>query len=531
MLRGAALIFAALCIAPFLVIAGAWFLPISSETVSAWQHVVQFLLADYITDTMLLGLGVAFTAVVVGVSTAWVSTRFSFFGESVLLFAMILPLAVPAYVSAYAYGWLFEYAGPLQTLIRDLTGWQKNDYYFPQFRNLGGSIVVIGFSTVPYVYLLARTAFLTQPLEWWQAASSMGSNSSSFFWRVALPAARPFIFAGGLMALMEALADIGTVTIMNVQSFGAGIYRSWFYLGEPLVAARLAAVLFIFVFFLMIIEAFNRRRQRFSSILQNHQNKKIKLSPFKSFAAFLLCSLPVVVGFLIPVLVLFRLLSYNKVFSFEMLNLDYIWHTLRLGGLSGLIVAIVALIMTVAERFYPKGWLRYFTGLANLGYAVPGAILAVGLMLLFGWLQKNLFPQTFITGTILALLVSYVVRFLATAYHPLQSGFTRIPQEFDQASAALGKNNFVTFFRVQLPLLWLSLCVAFLVVFLDTVKELSATLILRPFDVKNLAIVAFEFASDDRHVEAAPYALILIGISTMAVFILFRLYDKLKVYR
>lgn len=531
MLRTAALIFAALCIAPFVVIVTAWLMQVSPETAQAWQHVVKFLLTDYIIDTLLLGLGVAFTAVVVGVATAWISARFSFFGQSVLQFAIILPLAVPAYIAAYAYGWLFEFAGPIQTVIREITGWQKADYYFPQFRNLGGAIIVIGFSTVPYVYLLARTAFLTQPLEWWQAASSMGSSSKNFFWRVALPAARPFIFAGGLMALMEALADIGTVTIMGVQSFGAGIYRSWFYLGEPLVAARLAAVLLVFVFFLMAVEAFNRRRQRFSAIVQNYEIQKIQLRGVKSFFAFLICLLPVLIGFIIPILVLLRLLSYNQVFSFSSLDTQFIWQTLRLGGLSGLIVAFAALIMVLAERFYPKGWLRYIIGFANVGYAIPGAILAVGLMLLFGGLQKSYFPQLFITGTIAALLIAYVVRFVATAYHPIHTGFTRIPIEYDQASAVLGKNRLVTFLRVQLPLLKLPLCVAFLVVFLDTVKELSATLILRPFDVKNLAIVAFEFASDDRHVEAAPYALTLIGLSTVAVVILFRLYDKLKVYR
>ena len=531
MLRTAALLFAALCIAPFLVISTAWLIEVTPETAAAWQHVVQHLLTDYVIDTLLLGFGVAFTAVVVGVTTAWVSSRFSFFGQSVLQFAMILPLAVPAYVSAYSYGWLFEYAGPLQTLLREFTGWQKTDYFFPQFRSLGGAIIVIGFSTVPYVYLLARTAFLTQPLEWWQAASSMGASPGQFFWRIALPAARPFVFAGGLMALMEALADIGTVTIMGVQSFGAGIYRSWFYLGEPLVSARLAAVLLIFVFFLMSVEAFNRKRQRFSAIIQNTEVKKVSLSPVKSFAAFMLCLVPVLVGFLIPVLVLFRLLNYNTVFSMANLDLNYVWQTLRLGIFSGLLVAFVALIMALAERFHPKGWLRYFTGLANVGYAIPGAVLAVGLMLLFGWSQKYLFPDTFITGTIAALLVAYVVRFVATAFHPLHSGFTRIPREYDQAAAALGKNKIMTFFRVQLPLLWLPLCVAFLVVFLDTVKELSATLILRPFDVKNLAIIAFEYASDDRHVEASPYALILIAVSTVAVVILFKLYDRLKVYR
>jgi len=530
-LRGAALLFAALCTAPLLVIATAWLMAVSPETAEAWQHVVKYLLTSYIIDTLLLGFGVAFTAVVVGVSTAWVSSRFSFFGQSVLQFAMILPLAVPAYVSAYSYGWLFEYAGPLQTLLREFTGWEKGDYYFPEFRNLGGAIIVIGFSTVPYVYLLARTAFLTQPLEWWQAASSMGCYPRHFFWRVALPAARPFVFAGGLLALMEALADIGTVSIMNVQSFGAGIYRSWFYLGEPLVAARLAAVLLIFVFLLISVEAFNRRKQRYSAIIQNNEIKKMPLSFAKSLFAFLLCLMPVLIGFIIPVLVLFRLLSYNKAFSIGMLNNEYIWQTLRLGGLSGLLVAIVALVMALAERFYPKGWLRYFTALANVGYAVPGAILAVGLMLLFGWVQKYFTTESFITASIAALLIAYVVRFVATAYQPLRSGFTRIPQEYDQASAALGKNKFVTFFRVQLPLLWLPLCVAFLVVFLDTVKELSATLILRPYDVKNLAVIAFEFASDDRHVEASPYALMLIALSTVAVIILFKLYDKLKVYR
>lgn len=492
-------------------------MPFSAESQDTWLHLRETLLTSYVLSTVWLCLGVATICSVFGVTAAWLTSQFNFKGRTWLEWAMILPLAVPAYVSAYAYGWLFEYAGPVQTLLREWMGWSsRGDYYFPAFRSLGGAMWVLGISTTPYVYLLARTAFLSQPREWWEAAATLGSYPTRFFRRIALPAARPFIATGVALALMETIADIGTVSVLGVHTVSAGIYRSWFFMGEPLVAARLAGLLLIFVFVLMGLEALGRRGMRYSSLRQQTHAGKPNLRGSKNVLAFVACLIPIAAGFFLPVAILIRLAAYHTSSAFMDSLFDFLWQSVRLGAMTGLLACAAAFIMVCAERFHKK-WLRPMTLMANLGYAIPGAVVAVGLMLLFGWLRETTQTTWMITGTVVGLLIAYTVRFMATAYSPLHGGFLRIPEEIDMASASLGKNRLKTILFVHLPLMAMPLCTAFIMVFLDTVKELPATLILRPFDVKTLAVAAFEFASDDRHIEAAPYSLVLIAMSTLAV--------------
>lgn len=519
MLRSVAILIAILCVAPLLLVLSAWWLPLTPETADSWSHVLETLMGSYILQTLFLCAGVAAVCGFFGVSAAWMVSHFSFSGRRWLEWCLILPLAVPAYISAYSYGWLLEYAGPVQSFLREVTGWSRGDYWFPEFRSLMGAVWVLGLATTPYVYLLARTAFQSQPREWWEASATLGLSARSFFWRVALPAARPFVATGVALALMETVADIGTVTVMGVQTVSAGIYRSWFYMSEPVVAARLAGLLLVFVFVLMALEAVGRRGMRFSSLRAAQTSDRVSLSGGRALGAFVVCAIPVVAGFLVPVLILVRLMLYSRVETYGDSLLEYVWQTLRLGAITGVVAALAAFVMVCAERFHSH-WLRLVTLLANLGYAIPGAVVAVGLMMLFGWLRNATGGQWMITGSIAGLLIAYTVRFMATAYSPLHSGMLRIPEEIDMAAASLGKGRAGTILRVHVPLLSLSLCTAFIVVFLDTVKELPATLILRPFDVKTLAVSAFEFASDDRHVEAAPYSLVLIAMSTVAVVLL-----------
>ncbi|WP_158320249.1 ABC transporter permease [Bdellovibrio bacteriovorus] len=509
-----------MCIAPLLLVLSAWWLPFTPETADSWLHVSENLLNSYILQTLWLCLGVATICGFFGVTAAWLTSQFSFTGRRWLEWGMILPLAVPAYISAYSYGWLFEYAGPVQTLLRDWMGWSsRGDYWFPQFRSLGGAMWVLGISTTPYVYLLARTAFLSQPREWWEAAATLGTYPARFFRKIALPAARPFIATGIALSLMETIADIGTVTVLGVQTVSAGIYRSWFFMSEPLVAARLAGLLLIFVFVLMGVEALGRRGMRYSSLRQHQQKDLVRLHGGQNVLAVMACALPVIAGFLLPVGILLRLVSYSTSWGFMESLSEYLWQSVRLGGFTGVLAVTAAFVMVCAERFHAQ-WLRLVTLLANLGYAIPGAVVAVGLMMLFGWLRESTGSTFIITGSIAGLLIAYTVRFMATAYSPLHSGMLRIPEEMDMAAASLGKGKAKTIFLVHVPLLMLSLCTAFIVVFLDTVKELPATLILRPFDVKTLAVAAFEFSSDDRYIEAAPYSLVLIAMSTVAVILL-----------
>lgn len=528
MLRLSAVFIAIMCIAPLLLVLCAWVMPLSEETATLWAHVRATLLHSYLLETAVLCIGVAAVAICFGVSSAWLITHFDFKGRRWLEWAMILPLAMPAYISAYSYGWLLEFGGPVQTFLRDSLDLSRGGYYFPEFRSIGGAIWVIGLATTPYVYLLARTAFASQPREWWEAAATLGAGSSRFFRTIALPAARPFIATGVALALMECVADIGTVTVLGVNTVSAGIYRSWFFMGEPLIAARLAGLLLIFVCLLMSLEAFGRRGMRYSSLRQNTQ-QRVEINGKNSIFCFIFCSFSLVFGFFLPLLILFRLVSYAD-FSAVSSVADYLWQTIRLGAITGVIACFAALLMVMAERFH-HAWMRSISILANLGYAIPGAVVAVGLMLLFGWLREYLHSGFIITGGIGGLLIAYTVRFLATAYSPQHGGMLRIPVEMDMASASLGKSRFHTIARIHLPLLALPMCAAFIMVFLDTVKELPATLILRPFDVKTLAVAAYEFASDDRQVEASPYSLLLIAISTVAVLGLHLLQTRIQGWR
>lgn len=515
MLRLSAVLIAILCVAPLLLVLSAWVMPFPEEAAATWAHVQATLLHSYVLETAMLCVGVAAIASLFGVSAAWLISHYDFPGRKWLEWAMILPLAMPAYIAAYSYGWLLEYGGPAQTLLRQTFDLSRGGYYFPEFRSIGGAMWVLGFATMPYVYLLARTAFASQPREWWEAAATLGAGSSRFFRTIALPAARPFIATGVALALMECIADIGTVTVLGVNTVSAGIYRSWFFMGEPLVAARLAGLLLIFVCVLMSLEAFGRRGMRYSSLRQQSL-ARFRLSGAKASLAFGLCFFPVAAGFLLPLSILLRLVSYADVSGMGSGLAEYFWQTARLGILAGLLACAAAFLMVSAERFH-RAWMRSISILANLGYAIPGAVVAVGLMLLFGWMREYLHSGFIITGSIAGLLIAYTVRFLATAYSPQHGGMLRIPAEMDMASASLGKSRFHTITRIHLPLLALPIFAAFIMVFLDTVKELPATLILRPFDVKTLAVAAYEFASDDRQVEASPYSLLLVAISTLAV--------------
>lgn len=525
MLRASAIFIALVCIAPLVLVLSSWAMPLPPATLESWRQVMEIWLPGYMATTLWLCLGVATIAGLWGVATAWLTSHFSFPGRSWLEWTIILPLAMPAYISAYAYGWLLEYGGPLQSQLRDSFGLSRGEYWFPPVRSLGDAMWILGMATAPYVYVLARTAFLSQPREWWEAAATMGTYPGGFLLRVALPAARPFIATGIALALMETIADIGTVGLLGVNTISAGIYRSWFFMGEPLVATRLAGILLVFVLLLMALESFGRRGMRYSSLRSRRSSEKFELTGKRGLAAFLFCTLPVLAGFVLPLAILLRLVAYVQPDMFSHVLPEYLWQTASLGVYAGLCACFAAFMMICAERFHPR-WMRSIGLLANLGYAIPGAVVAVGLMLLFGWLRESLHISVMLTGSITGLLMAYTVRFMATAYSPLHGGILRIPPELDMAAASLGKNRWQIMMRIHLPLLALPLCAAFIMVFLDTVKELPATLILRPFDVKTLSVAAYEFASDDRNIEASPYSLVLVGFSTLAVLVLHHLQHR-----
>lgn len=516
MLRLSALLIAFCCAAPLALVLVSWAVPMTAKTAESWKHLLHMLLPDYLWHTLILCIGVALVSGVTGTLAAWSVSHFHFRGRTVLAWAMILPLAMPAYISAYAYGWLLDFQGPAQTLLREVYDWERGDYYFPDIRSLGGAVVILGLATMPYVYMLARAAFISQPQEWWEASASMGLRSRRFFRHVALPAARPFIAVGVVLALMETIADIGTVGILGVHTLSSGIYRSWFFMGEPLLAARLAGFLLVFVFVLMVLEMLARRSMRYASHRAQPTGEYITLSGWRAAVAFLTCFFPICAGFILPLFVLIRLSLHADPSAYSASLPTYAAQTILLALAAGALTCACALIMVCAERFHAL-WLRFVMLFANLGYAIPGAVLAVGIMLCFSWLKEYAGFGWVITGSAAGLLIAYVVRFMATAYSPLHGGMLRISPELDMAAASLGKSRLQTLLRLHLPLLKIPLATAFLLVFVDVIKELPATLILRPFDVRPLAVAVYEFASDDRYVPAAPYAVALVAIGAVAI--------------
>jgi len=525
-LRIAALLIAFFCAAPLALVLAAWMLPMEAATADNWQHLQRTLLPGYALDTLVLCAGVALLGGIGGTLAAWSVSHFSFRGRAWLEWMMVLPLAMPAYISAYAYGWLLDYAGPVQTLLRASTGLSHGEYHFPDIRSIGGAVVILGLATMPYVYMLARAAFISQPQEWWEASASLGTDARRFFRKVALPAARPFIAVGIALALMETIADIGTVGILGVQTLSSGIYRSWFFMGEPLLAARLAGFLLVFVFILMTVEMLARQRMRYDSHRAQHHRQRTMLTGWKAAPAFLCAFIPVCAGFILPLCVLIRLALHADISAHAASLANYAGQTLWLAMAAGAITCTCAFLMVCAERSHAS-WLRFVMLFANLGYAIPGAVLAVGIMLCFGWLQQHAITEWIITGSAAGLLMAYTVRFMATSYSPQHGGMLRISTELDMAAASLGKNRLQIMLRLHMPMLKLPLLTGFLLVFIDVIKELPATLILRPFDVKPLAVAAYEFASDDRHVEAAPYALAIVAIAVLAIALLQQLQYKI----
>lgn len=521
MMRLAAWMIALICIAPVTVVLLAWALPLTPLSQESWEHLRTVMLPEYLATTLWLGAGAVAVSLCFGTLSAWLVTHFRFPGSQALEWALILPLAVPGYIAALAYGYLFDFAGPVQSALREWFGWRRGDYWFPPVRSLGGAIFLLGMATTPYIYLLARTAFLSQPREWEEAAASLGAGRWRIFRTVTLPVARPFLAGGAALAMMEVLADIGTVGLLGVPTLSAGVYRTWFHLQEPLLAARMAGLLVLFALLLMAVERFSRGGMRYASVRATGRAVPTALHGGRGLLACALAAIPVIFGFLIPLLVLLRLVSYYwQQFSLESW-LPTLGDTVLLAGLAALITAGAALLLVGAERFHPRsaGWIGQ---LAALGYALPGAVIAIGLLVLFGWLRGYV-PDGVLTGSLTGLMLAYLARFMATAYHPLHAGALRIPPELDMASATLGKSRGQTFRRIHLPLLLLPALAAATMVWIDTLKELPATLILRPFDIRTFAMRSYELASDDRAVEASPHALALVVLSVLGVWVLHRL--------
>lgn len=521
------LVLATLLAMPVVVVLAHVFVPSGD----IWQHLSSTVLPDYIRNSLLLMLGVAVGTLLIGVTAAWLTTMCQFPGRSIFEWALLLPMAMPAYIIAYTYTGMLDFAGPLQTSLRQWFGWQYGDYWFPQIRSLNGAIVMLTLVLYPYVYLLSRAAFLNQSFCVLDVSRTLGNGPWKTFWRVALPLARPAIIAGLSLALMETLADYGTVQFFGVSTFTTGIFRTWFGIGSAAAAAQLAAGLMVFVFALILIERYSRRKARYHHTSRRHQDlHRFQLSRGRATLAMLFCLLILTMGFLLPAL---QLLSWTIHVADTVIDRAFIKllvNSLSLAAFAAVLALILAVVMSYAQRLYPGRLVSGAVRVAGMGYAVPGAVIAVGVMIPFAWLDNTLddlmrrhfdfSTGLLLSGTLAAVTFAYLTRFLAVSLQTVDSGLTRITHSMDEAGRSFGFSPLQILRQIHIPMLSASLMTALLLVFVDVLKELPATLILRPFNFNTLAVKAYELASDERLAEAAPAALAIVVAGIIPVILL-----------
>lgn len=505
---------------------------IFSDTGEIWSHLASTVLPRYLLNSFILMLGVGCGVSVIGVGAAWLVTMCRFPGSRIFEWAMLLPLATPAYILAYTYTELLEFYGPVQMWLREIFGWTSvSDYWFPQIRSLGGAIALLTLTLYPYVYLLTRVAFLEQSTCTLEASRSLGANPWRSFFTIALPLARPAIMAGLALALMETLNDFGTVQYFGVDTFTTGIYRTWFGMGERVAAAQLAAVLLLFILWLILLELWSRRQAKYyQTTSQQQQLKRFPLDGIRGIATSFACLFPVFLGFLLPAGLLLEMTITESGASFRGRFWDYASHSLTLAGITAVLGVVIALLMAYGVRLNPNWGMGVSTRIAAMGYAIPGSVIAVGILIPIGTIDnaidgfmRSMFGIStglLLSGTMTALVFAYLVRFMAVAFGAVESSLVKIKPSLDDASRSLGYGVTKTLIKVHVPMMWGGLLTGAMLTFVDVMKELPATMVIRPFNFDTLAIRVYNLAADERLSEAAGPALAIVLVGIIPVIIL-----------
>ena len=529
-----ALAVVAVILLPIVTVLSRVFVP--SEGV--WPHLVATVLPIYLGNTLILVAGVTTLAVVIGLTTGWLVAACDFPGRRVFEWALMLPMAMPAYVIAYVYFDRLSFWGPIQTGLRQAFGWGRGDYLFPQIASLPGATVLLALVLYPYVYLLARAAFLGQSQHLMEAARALGHSRTSAFFRVALPMAWPAIAAGAAFVAMETLADYGAVLHLGVQTLTTGIFRTWFARGAPVAAAQLSALLVGFVAAAFLVERLVRGSRRFAGDAGGRSATltRVRLGPGGAALAAMACALPVTLGFLFPAAELVRLAVIAGDPLWGPRFLAFATNSLTMAAGAAALLVGLAVFLGYARRLQGGPVISAAMQAASLGYAMPGAVIAVGVLIplaafdnaLDGVLRANFGISTglLLTGTIAALMFAYVVRYLAVALKTVDAGFARIPRSMDEAARNLGAGPGGLLLRVHVPLLRRGMLTAAIFVFADVMKELPATLIVRPFNFDTLAIRTFRLASDGRLEEASTAALMIVAVGVLPVILLSRAMNR-----
>lgn len=485
-----------------------------------WQHLSEHLLLELLGNTFWLVLGTATGTLVVGVTLAWLTAVCEFPGRKLFSWALMLPLAMPAYVTAFVMVGLLDFTGPLQTWMRS-TG---IDWQLFEIRSLGGLILVMVLAFYPYVYLISRNAFTTQGKRALEAAQSLGYSERAGFFKVALPMARPWIIGGVMLVIMETLADFGTVSVFNYDTFTTGIYKAWFAMFSLSAASQLASILIIFVFIIVLLEQQARARMRYTVVGKTAgKQERIQLQGWKAWAAMSFAGLVLLLAFIIPMTQLVLWASEVVAEDLDSRYFEFLWHSLVLAGLASVLVVTAVIILAVANRYHQDLATRSMVRVATLGYALPGPVLAVGAFIPIAWLDNQLRDGLavfgydgglLLQGTMLTMLMALCVRFMAVGFSPIDGNLQRITRSVDESARSLGTTGLVLLRRVHLPILRGGLFTAMTLIFVDVMKEMPITLMTRPFGWDTLAVRVFEMTSEGEWERAAlpAVAIVIAGL-------------------
>ena len=483
-----------------------------------WNHLLTYVLSSYVFNSLFLIFGVSIIASILGVGSAWIVSNYNFLGKSFFEWALILPLAVPPYILAYTFTGLFDSYGSANNLIRELFSLNSNHIFFPNIRNIYGAIIVFSFTLYPYIYLATRMALINQSRSILEVGKTLGLNKLGIVFKLALPMIRPAIIAGLMLVIMETLSDFGAVEHFAIPTFTTGIFRTWYGLYDLQTAMQLSSLLLIFITFFIFIERLSRKNISYTSGSPIYgEIIKVKLKGYKNILAFLICLMPLLVGFVLPIL---ELSNWAINYKLDFFNEDFLKNsanTIYLAVIAAIFCTFLTLLMNFSIRIQKNNFLFFMSSSLTLGYAIPGLILAIGIMQIFNFLDNYFFSTLFnfvLTGSILGLVIAYIIKAYALSNSVIEPAYLRVSPYMDDIAKTLNASNLKLLKNIHLPLLKTSFLTSIVLVISEVIKELPATLILRPFNFDTLAVSTYIYASEERMYEAAApsIAIVLVGL-------------------
>ena len=492
-----------------------------------WFHLYNYVLSEYIINSIFLILGVSFFVVLIGVLSSWLVTNYDFFGKSFFEWALILPLAVPPYILAYTFTEIFDTYGSANTLLSNIFLFDEKKVFFSSVRNIYGAIAVFSFTLYPYVYLVSRMAFVNQSISIIEAGRILGLSRVGAFFKLSIPLIRPAIFAGLALVIMETLSDFGAVEHFAIATFTTGIFRTWYGMYDLNTAMQLASLLLIFVTIFLVFERLSRKKAAFvssNSLYKKHKVMKLKGS--YSFFAMLFCLIPVFIGFILPII---ELINWTINYKLDFFNRDFLksaFNSLLLALIAAFLCTMIAFLINFTARYQGNKLLSFLSSTLMLGYAVPGLILAIGITQLLTIIDNsfNLFTiDIVLTGSLIGLIIAYIIKSYALSNSTIESGFQRISNSLDDISKTLNISGIKLMYKIHFPLLRTGLLTSILLVGSEVIKELPATLILRPFNFETLAVSAYNYASEERMYEAAAPSIAIVIVGLLPIIILSRM--------